>query len=183
MLYEMLTGRPPFRAETAAETVRQVIHDEPVPPVALEHEGAARPRDDLPEVPVQGAATSLRQRRGAGRRPETVRRGSADPGPARGLGRAFLALVPAQPDGGGAAGHGAGPGRAGERRRGVARAAAGPARRELRNEVVTTVAQAVSLRQGFHFHEARELLEQVRQRLEPAGPDDLRRQVDQARPT
>ncbi len=54
-------------------------------------------------------------------------------------------------------------------------------RAELRNEVVTTVAQAVSLRQGFHFHEARQLLEQVRQRVERAGPDDLRRQVDQAR--
>src|SRR5262249_31905708 len=49
------------------------------------------------------------------------------------------------------------------------------------NEVVTTVAQAVSLRQGFHFHEARQLLEQVRQRVGRAGPDDLRRQVDQAR--
>ncbi len=54
-------------------------------------------------------------------------------------------------------------------------------RAELRNEVVTTVAQAVSLRQGFHFHEARQLLEQARQRVERAGPDDLRRWVDQAR--
>ena len=53
-------------------------------------------------------------------------------------------------------------------------------RAELRNEVVTTVAQAVSLRQGFHFHEARQLLEQVRQRVERAGPKHLRRQVEQA---
>jgi serine/threonine-protein kinase len=35
ILYEMLTGRPPFRAETAAETERQVIGEEPVPPVRL----------------------------------------------------------------------------------------------------------------------------------------------------
>ena len=35
ILYEMLTGRPPFRAETAIETERQVIHEEPVPPTRL----------------------------------------------------------------------------------------------------------------------------------------------------
>jgi serine/threonine-protein kinase len=35
LLYEMLTGRPPFRAETAAETERQVIAEEPVPPARL----------------------------------------------------------------------------------------------------------------------------------------------------
>src|SRR3954463_2191896 len=32
ILYELLTGRPPFRAETASETVRQVISRDPVPP-------------------------------------------------------------------------------------------------------------------------------------------------------
>ena len=35
LLYEMLTGRPPFRGETASETERQVIHDEPVSPSRL----------------------------------------------------------------------------------------------------------------------------------------------------
>jgi serine/threonine protein kinase/tetratricopeptide (TPR) repeat protein len=49
-----------------------------------------------------------------------------------------------------------------------------------RTEIGTALAQAVRLRQGFHFGQGRELLEQARQRLAPAGPDDLRRQVDQA---
>ena len=35
MLYEMLTGRPPFMGETPMETVRQVIDDDPVTPSRL----------------------------------------------------------------------------------------------------------------------------------------------------
>jgi serine/threonine-protein kinase len=35
LLYEMLTGRPPFRGETAVETERQVIAEEPVSPARL----------------------------------------------------------------------------------------------------------------------------------------------------
>ena len=42
ILYEMLTGRPPFRAETASETERQVITEEPAPPSRL---NAKVPRD------------------------------------------------------------------------------------------------------------------------------------------
>jgi tetratricopeptide (TPR) repeat protein len=42
ILYECLTGRPPFRAETAAETERQVIAEEPAPPSRL---NAKVPRD------------------------------------------------------------------------------------------------------------------------------------------
>ena len=35
ILYEMLTGRPPLKGTTPAETVWQVIHEEPVPPSRL----------------------------------------------------------------------------------------------------------------------------------------------------
>jgi serine/threonine protein kinase/Flp pilus assembly protein TadD len=42
VLYELLTGRPPFKAETATDTLLQVLHRDPVPPSRLR---ARTPRD------------------------------------------------------------------------------------------------------------------------------------------
>jgi WD40 repeat protein len=42
ILYECLTGRPPFRATTPLDTILQVLHDEPVPPTRLQ---GTLPRD------------------------------------------------------------------------------------------------------------------------------------------
>jgi serine/threonine-protein kinase len=35
VLYELLTGRPPFKAESSLETILQVLHQDPVPPRLL----------------------------------------------------------------------------------------------------------------------------------------------------
>ncbi len=42
ILYELLTGRPPFQADSTMETLRQVLHEEPPPPSRLR---AGIPRD------------------------------------------------------------------------------------------------------------------------------------------
>jgi tetratricopeptide (TPR) repeat protein len=187
LLYEMVTGRPPFRGETTAETERQVIHEEPVPPSRLNskvprdleticlkclskeprrrYSSAAALADDLKRFgqgrPIQARPVSWAER--------SWRWGRRNPAAAALVAMA-LALV-ALASGGGVwfvqqqA----------ERRAEMARQD-----RELHNDVATAVAQAASLRQGFHFGESRNLLGRVRQRLEPAGPDDLERHVKQA---
>ena len=91
ILYELLTGRPPFKAETAAATIQQVLADDPVPPSRLNSKVPRGPGDHLPEVPGEGAGASLRQRRGVGRRPEPIPGRTVDPGSAPGLGRPALA--------------------------------------------------------------------------------------------
>src|SRR5205807_182292 len=180
ILYELLTGRPPFRAATAAETGQQVISQEPAPPSWLydqvprdletvclkclhkepnrRYTSAAALADDLRRF---GEGRPI-QARPVGRGERLWRWGRCNPMAAALLATA-LALV--------GLASGGGVWLVQQRARHDA---------EMRNDVGTAVAQAERLRKGFHFREARELLEQARQRLEPAGPDDLRRQVEQA---
>ena len=157
LLYEMLTGRPPFRGETAAETERQVIHDEPVSPSRL---NPKVPRD-LETICLKCLSKEPERRyASAAALADDLRRfGEGRPIQARPVGwgerswrwcrrnpTAAALLVTALALVGLASGGGVW---------------LVQQRAELRNEVVTTVAQAVSLRQGFHFREARQLLEQV----------------------
>src|SRR5262249_16332875 len=158
-----------FHGETAAATLYQVISRDPVPPTRLNH---TVPRDletvclkCLSKEPDRRYATA------AALADDLSRFDEGRPILARPVGRAERSWRGGRRSGGGA-------GVVWTARAFVGLASGGGvwfAQREaryegeLRSDVVTAVAQAVRLRQGFHFREAHELLEQAWQRLEPAG--------------
>jgi serine/threonine protein kinase/tetratricopeptide (TPR) repeat protein len=181
ILYELLTGRPPFRAETAAETLRQVVSQDPVTPSRL---NAAVPRD--PETICLKCLEKDPRRRypSALALAEDLHRFERnEPIVARPVGPVehVLRWIRRHPTGAALVA--------------TALALIGLAsggsvwlvqqqdqrRTELHNHVGTAVGEAENLRKQFHFNEARELLGHARQQVELAGPDDLRQQVKQAR--
>ena len=177
--YELLTGRPPFRGETATETQRQVVDEEPAAPSRLNakvprdleticlkclqkepnrrYENAAALADDLQRF-AEGRPINARP---VGRVERAWRWGRRNPTMAALLLTA-LALV--------GLASGGGTWFLQQRSRHNA---------QLRSDVSTALTQATSLHEAFHFNEARALLEQARQRLGPTGPHVLRLQVDQ----
>jgi serine/threonine-protein kinase len=179
-LYELLTGRPPFRGETATETQRQVTDQEPAAPSRL---NAKVPRDleticlkCLRKEPARRYATAealaddvrrFEEGRPIHARPvgwtERAWRWSKRNPMAAALLLTALALV--------SVASGGGTWFVQQRSRHNA---------ELHRDVDAALAQAVTFRKGFHFSEARELLEGARERLEPSGSDDLRRRIAEA---
>ena len=184
ILYELLTGRPPFRAESAAATVLQVIHQEPAAPSRLNakvprdletvclkclqkdprrrYASAAELADDLRRF-MEGRPTQARPPGRAGRLARWARREPATAG----LVATALALV----------GLAVGGGFWVQRQRVTARAGEELARRSAE----AALAHAHDLQQLGHWPEARAALEVAPSLVGTSAPDALRERLGRAR--
>jgi serine/threonine-protein kinase len=198
VLYELLTGRPPFRGDAALEVLRQVLHDEPVPPGRL-HPGLPR---DLETVCLKCLEKEPRRRYGSaaaladeldrfldgrpvvarpvGRLERAWRWGKRNPREAL-IAVLVLVLVVA----------GAGVARWLELRQAQHREelAREEARREAehnyqqrqaRQRVTDALTQLPGLRKRFLFKEAKGILARAARESDDLGLEELRRQVRQA---
>jgi serine/threonine-protein kinase len=180
ILYELLTGRPPFRGETAEATIHEVITRDPVPPTRLNskvprdldticlkclhkepgrrYASAAALADDLRRFgegrPIQARPVGWGARlwRWCRRKPATAA-----------LLAALLALVVLTVGGG--------LWLEGQRAERQGRA---------REAVEAALAQVPGLRQQGRWPEAQAVLQQARSRLDEAGSDDLQRRLARA---
>ncbi len=177
ILYELLTGRPPFRGETVAETLLQVMQQEPAAPSQL---NAKVPRDletvclkCLHKEPERRYATAAalaedlrRFQRGepvaarpAGLPERTVKWVRRNPTLSAVL-VAGLGLVVMLVSWG---------------------LSLAMERARERDAVAMDLGELTSLQANARWTEARAVLERAEARLKGGGPDDLRRRLDQAR--
>jgi serine/threonine-protein kinase len=177
ILYECLTGRPPFRAETATATLQQVLADDPAPPARLN----PRVPRDLETVCLKCLEKDPRRRYPtAAALADDLRRFQAgEPiaarpaGAARRLGkwvrrRPTAAALLAAGVLFAAALLGGSLGLVAERTR-------------QRAAVEADLKEGAALRDGARWEDARLALDRAEARLGWAGPDDLRGRVGQAR--
>jgi serine/threonine-protein kinase len=177
VLYELLTGRPPFRGETAMETELQVVHHDPVPPSRL---NPKVPRDleticlkCLHKAPERRYATAaaltedlhrLQRREPIAARPAGLLERTGKWVRRHPTGSAMLAasLLLA-----------------------VLLVGVGfwlvVQQTEKRHVVETDLKELAALQDSARWGEARVTLERVEARLGGAGPGDLRRRIAQAR--
>ena len=79
VLYQLLTGHPPFAGGTTYETIKLLLDTEPRQPRSVESENRSRSVNNLSQVPRERSKAPLLLRSRAGRRFGTLAKARADP--------------------------------------------------------------------------------------------------------